>query len=287
MSSILRSAVVAVFCGVASPALTDGLPAAITPPFPKAALPSPEVPDTDILTLTRFNAAPVSSREVPDDIAEVVARQANISNFGTACGPSLSVSATSGAMLSVRLSAPCLPYDTVRLEHAGLAFTLPMPMTGELSFLLPALSEIGSLSVTLSDNTTLTASTPVPDAGGFARVALQWNGEDHGELIAKAPRQLDGQMFRIGQSLDESGAVLQVFSRRIDDLAASGVVRLSMRTRVTTANCDTGQTARVRRVVPHEPVSTYDLKLMGRGCKAVGQSLELKNILQDLKLAGN
>lgn len=287
MSSFFKSAAVAVWFFGIFPTWAETLPAAITPPLPKATLPGPWVPADSALTLTRFSVEPFRPSQEADPIAGIVARQANISNFGTSCGPSLRVHVATDAMLAVQILAPCLPYEAVRLEHEDLTFTAPMSMTGELSFLLPVLNEHATLKAVLADGTVLEASADVPDVRNFARVALQWSGADAGELIAKAPRVLDGTMARLGQSNDADGAVLHVFSRRINDLAVSGVVRLSMRAPVTAANCAKGHAARVRRVVPGEPVSAYDLAIKGLGCGAVGQTLELKNVLQDLKLAGN
>ena len=287
MSRILKNAALAAWFGIASPALADGLPAAITPPFPKAPLLSPDVPSGSDVALTRFTTGliPVQTQQAP--IGDIVARQANISNFGSACGPSMSMNTAIDAMLAVRVYAPCLPYDTVRFEHEGLSFTVPMPMTGELTLLLPALSEHAVVQASLSDGTILSASSDVPDARNFARVALQWNGADPGELVAKAPKVLDGSVIHLGQSVDTRGSVLHVFSSRVDTQTPSGVVRLSMLAPVTAANCDTGHEARVRRGVPGEPASTYDLRLKGPGCDAIGESLELKNVLQDLKLSRN
>lgn len=287
MSRIFKSAALAVWFGVVSPTLADGIPAAITPPLPMAFLSSPEIPQDSDATLARFAAAPAKFTEKTDPIADIVARQAHISSFGTACGPSLSVKAAPNAMLAVQVVAPCLPYDAVRFEHEDLDFTIPMPLTGKLSFLMPVLEENATLSAILSDGTTLNAVAHVPDTRNYARVALQWRGADPGQLVAKTPRLLKGEVTHLGQSVDANGAVLQVFSSLINDQTASGVVRLSMRTNVTAANCGSDQVARVRRVVPGEPVSDYGLAIKGLGCGAIGQSLELKNVLQDLKLAGN
>ncbi|WP_121024229.1 hypothetical protein [Litoreibacter meonggei] len=281
------TAVLTAWFGIAPPTLADGVPAAITPPLPRASLPSPELPRESEFTLTQFKSAKATFDEPQRAVAGIVARQANISNFGTACGPSLSMTVAPDAMLAVRVSAPCLPYDAIWFEHEELAFTVPMPLTGELAFLLPALDTDAELTATLSDGTVLNARNHVPDARNFARVALQWSGADPGELVAKAPRVLDGKVIHLGQSPDANGAVLQVFSSRISDQTASGVVRLSMRAPVTAANCGSGQVARVRRMVPGEPTSIYGLILNGPGCGAIGQSLQLNNVLQDLKLSGN
>lgn len=284
MSRFLINAAFAVSFGAASPMLADTLPAAITPPFPKAPQTTPHIPQDVEVELTQFKATSLPEQDAPTPVAEIVARQSNISNFGSACGPSLSLTPAIDAMLSVNLYAPCLPYDTIRLEHEGLSFTVPMPMTGELTLLLPALNESAVVKAHLSDGTSLSAVADVPEASKFARVALQWNGLNPGELVAKAPKVLDGAVIHLGQSLDADGSVLHVFSSRIDQQAPSGVVRLSMRAPVTRANCEAGHETHVHRRVPGEPVSDYDLTLKGPGCDAIGESLELKNVLQDLKL---
>ena len=285
MSRIIRNVVLAAWCGVASPAVAESVVAAITPPLPKMALPSPDIPQGAALNVEAFTPVSMPVHDAMAPVADMVMRQANISNFGSACGPSLSMAVAIDAMLAVRVSAPCIPYDMVRLEHEGLSFTVPMPMTGELDLLLPALTADAVVKVHLSDGTVLSADTEVPDARNYARVALQWDGVDPGALVAKAPKVLDGTLMHLGQSVDAKGSVLHVFSSRMDTQTASGVVRLSVLAPVTASNCKSGHEARVRRGVPGEPAATYDLRLKGLGCDAIGESLELKNVLQDLQLS--
>lgn len=287
MSRFLTNAALAVWLGVSSPIMADVLPAAVTPPFPKISHVTPDIPADAEVPFTHLKPVAAHLSAPPAPIADIVARQANISNFGTACDPSISMDVAIDAMLAIHLQAPCLPYDMVRMEHEGLSFTVPMPMTGELHLLLPALSENAVVRADLSDGTVLSASADVPEAVEFARVALQWKGAAPGELVAKAPKVLDGAVIRLGRSEDADGSELHVFSSRIDARHATGVVRLSLLSPVTAENCETGREARVRRKVPGEPISAYDLKLKGPGCNAVGQSIELKNILQDLKLSQN
>ncbi|MEP3345101.1 MAG: hypothetical protein ABJN34_14285 [Litoreibacter sp.] len=287
MSRYLTNTAFAVWLGVATPALADGLSVVIVPPFPTAPTQSLDTSILNDAQLAQFTMTAPLPQDLDTSVAEVVGRQSNISNFGTACGPSMTMNAAIDAMLVVNIFAPCLPYDMIRFEHEGLSFTVPMPMTGELTMLLPALSESADVHAHLSDGTTLSASTDVPDAVNFARVALQWSGADPGELVAKAPKVLDGSVVHLGQSMDADGAVLHVFSSRIDEVTSGGVVRFSMRAPVTSENCAVEHETRVRRRVPGEPVSAYDMTLKGPGCEAVGESLELKNVLQDLKLSRN
>lgn len=213
-------------------------------------------------------------------MSEIVGRQANISNFGTACGPSLSVEPVEGAMMRVTVVAPCEPSQQITVAHHGLSFTATLSMTGTVTFALPALVAQAQVTVKLPDGGSLAASVPVPDVAAFARVALQWEGPDPGALVSNAPKVLDGEMYRLGQEPQ----VLHIFSRRLGELTQGGVVRLSMRSDITLDNCGAEQMARVFRTVPGEPETAYDLTLRAQDCADIGQSLELKNVLQDLKL---
>lgn len=287
MSSFWKVAVLAALTAISHPAQADGIAAALTPPFPATKLPTPDILGTPSF-IGSLPMPQVSRAAVPQSfVADIVARQANISNLGTACAPDVALTTGTGAMLDLKITAPCLPSTIVKVAHSGLSFTMPLSMIGAASVRLPAMEENASVAVTLSDGETLYAETSVPQTRNYARVALQWDGADPGELIAAAPAVLNGEVFHLGQSSDAEGKVLHVFSRRIDDVATSGVVRLSLRSDVTAENCATGHAAKVHRAVPGEPVSAYDLQITGPGCGAVGQSLELKNVLQDLKLSQN
>lgn len=285
MSRRLQAAALAAFTAISSHTQADSISAALTPPLPSAPLPSSRLPDTKVsvpvlpMPLARANdIAPIS-------VADIVARQANISNFGTACGPSLSVRPVESAMLDIEVIAPCQPSSVVTFSHSGLSFTQPLSMTGEARLRVPAMEANASVMAQLSDDTRLTSSAFVQNVDDYARVALQWDGDDPGELVVRAPKVLDGQLFTLGTSAGARDKVLHVFFRRVDDLTTSGIVRLSLRAGITENNCATGHSARVQRVVPGEPVTGYDLHITAPGCDAVGQSLELKNVMQDLKLS--
>lgn len=286
MSSFLKNAVMAACFCIPSSSFADGLVAVITPPIP---FPSSKTPDFPLNKQLPAPFKPLSIEVIEEtaDLIDIVARQANISNFGTACEPSMDVNVLNDAMLDVQIFAPCLPYDTVDFEHESMAFTAPLTMTGELSFTLPALSDRARLKATLSDGTTLSADVFVPDTRHFARVALQWDGKDPGTLIARVPKSLSGKVIQLGESNDRNGKILSVFSSKINNLQASGVVRLSLRAPVTLANCSVGHAARVRQIVSGVVLSSYDITMSGPGCGAVGQILELNNVLQDLKLNQN
>ncbi|PTX57787.1 hypothetical protein C8N43_2459 [Litoreibacter ponti] len=280
MNRQLRAAALAAGLLASSQASAEGIVAAIVPAGPSEHLASPVLPDTVRLpTLPSVaKVAPEASAVVP--VAEIVGRQANISNFGTTCGPSLTVLPSENAMLRVEIQAPCEPSQYVDVTHHGLSFTTALSMTGKAEFMLPALTPQAQVSVRLPDGGSLSAMTEVPEVAAFARVALQWEGADPGELVSNAPKVLDGQMYRLG----EEPQVLHIFSRRLGELTRGGIVRLSMRSDITADNCGADQSARVFRAVPGEPETAYDITLRARDCADVGQSLELKNILQDLKL---
>jgi len=284
MSRFQFAAALAAFSAFIPQAQADSFAAALTPPRPALELPTPDISNTPVSVAALPMPQAIPPQSAQSSVTEIVARQANISNFGTPCAPSIAMDRSAGAMLNLSVNAPCLPSSMVSIDHGGLSFTAPLSMTGELSLRLPAMQTDAQVKATLSDGETLETQAYVPEVAQYARVALQWQGADPGQLVATAPAILEGDLFHLGTSHGADAKVLHVFSRRIDDVTASGVVRLSLHADVTAQNCVTGQAAKVRRAVPGEPVTAYDVAIKGPGCGAIGQTLELKNVLQDLKL---
>lgn len=76
------------------------------------------------------------------------------------------------AMVTVTLTAPCHPRESVTIAHSGLRFSALTNDQGQLTLALPALSTPAQVDMTLTDGTRLTASAPVADLADVARLAL-------------------------------------------------------------------------------------------------------------------
>lgn len=63
------------------------------------------------------------------------------------CAPMLDAFADDAANLSITLTAPCHPNQTVVLQHAGLAVTFQTTATGALFASIPGLQPDGALSI--------------------------------------------------------------------------------------------------------------------------------------------
>ncbi len=94
------------------------------------------------------------------------------------CPVTLDAFAAADAMLSISLSAPCHPNQTVVLQHAGLAVTYQTTATGALFVDIPALDPVGMLTLRLPDGTEARATAPVPEVATLRRLAVQWMAGD-------------------------------------------------------------------------------------------------------------
>ena len=213
--------------------------------------------------------------------AEVVARQSNLSAFGFPCGPELKAQPKSDALFRLQLNAPCMPDAEVTWRHENLEFTTFLSMTGYAEVILPVMARQAEVQVALND-VQLEASAEFPELKDFTRVALNWDGEDPGSLMAHAPKVLQGQIYHLGQA--ETGKVLHIFSKRTRNLDRSGVVRLAVETPVTEQTCAQGHRATILRHQPGRDSLLQELHLKGAGCDAVGEVVTFSNVVEDIRL---
>lgn len=267
---------------IAGPALADTVALALPAPRPAFDAALPELPNVHPARLTH-KTAPLNHPARPN-LSTRVAEQADISAFGFACGAEVSVEGTKNAMIELSIKAPCKPDQIATVQYSDLSFDQALSMTGEAQLTLPALGDQDILRVTFEDGQSLQSHVKTPEIDAFARVAISWDGPVPPRLNGTAPRHLPIEITRLG---DGSGRVLQVLSHHLDPDEKSGVIRLGMLTEVTSKNCGHTQAGKVVQQTPGLPQLRYALKLAAAGCDQIGRNLELKNILQDLKLASN
>ncbi len=263
-------------------ASADTIALAVTPPVPSIEAALPSLPDIQI---ARFETvAPTYSRGSPSNFAQQVQDQADTSAFGLACAEQIDVTPGPDATFLVEVTAPCRPEEQVLITYAGLAFDMSLSMTGYARAEVPALSYFAELDTVFDDYSVLSADVTAPEIYEYARVAVAWSGSADARLTSKAPRHLPVDVVTLG---DGSGAVAQVLSHRIAPDARRGVIRLGLVAQVTAINCNTSQEANILQQVPGRPAQRYAMRLAPAGCDRIGDILELKNILPDLKLASN
>lgn len=94
------------------------------------------------------------------------------------CASEMIASPAIDGLFELRISAPCNTGERVVVSHGDLAFTSKLDQEGKFSAYLPALSATVAVDAFLSDDTLLQASTEVPDFDQYARMIVQWSGED-------------------------------------------------------------------------------------------------------------
>ncbi len=275
----------AVFCATffcMSPSWADTLALAIPAPLSAADTSLLSLPDAHPIRFTSEAARPTSST-VSLSRATVDA-QADANAFGIPCAETLQVKPMQDALLSVTISAPCRPEEKVQVSYAAVVFDVSLSMTGEVTFEMPAMAYHAEIDSIFDDYSLVSTKVVAPELKDFVRVALAWDGVTKAQLKGEAPRHLPINVITLG---DGSGRTVDVLSHHIDPDARSGVIRLSMVAAVTDQNCGVPRKGHVVQHMPEVPELRYDLVLAVAGCDRVGTNLELKNILQDLKLASN
>jgi hypothetical protein len=278
--TIKRALSGAAFAMMCTMATADTVPLAIVPPFHDISSRAPVMPVLQGLPQQPW----VPQDPFPRALVEAVSAQANVSAFGVPCDTKLAIHPTREAMLHVTLSAPCRPDQMVRISHAGLEFDLRLPMTGERAFHLPALEAPARVTLRFLDGVEVVEAVDPGPLDAFMRVALQVSADDALRLKASARGSLPVAETRLG---DDGGGMVQIISHHIDPDRQRGVIRLALEAKVLADRCDRPSHAKVVERLPGLPLRQYGISLGAAGCDRVGDILELKNILQDLKLAAH
>ena len=219
------------------------------------------------------------------------------------CSPSLVVTNQPAAMLKVTLRAPCAKQNMVRLRHDKLEFDLTTDANGALSVHVPALLEEAIVHLDIED-ITVTAKTRMDDASLFRRVAILSDGPEmldlhafefgaqrnqFGHVWAGSPKSIDRAIKGMGGFLtrlgDGSGQMATIYTFPAKPTSQKGVVRLIVEADVTEETCSQVLQATALQTGPFGQLSATEVELKMPGCDAVGQKVELKNLLHDMRLA--
>ncbi len=257
----------------------------------------PALADSDLPILPqpgqRPDVAAPARLEMPD-IAQI--------NAAAHCAPRLTLAATAGAMIDLRLTATCRANERVVVRHSGLAVTYRTNSVGALSASLPAMTSDVSVSVLFAGGETVQAALVLPEADNHRRFGVQWlgapsfavnafeNGADYGmpgHVSAADPHQpgdsllpLRGFLTVLGDDQVDMPMLAEVFTFP----AGSADVPVLVEVAVTDASCGheiLGETLNVVGGV----MRVADLSVTMPGCDATGDYLVLKNLVPDLKLA--
>ena len=236
-----------------------------------------------------------AAHEIPDDagLAEMLKPRA-FSPFGIACGPAVRAEPLAGARVRIIVSAPCHGEESLAVAHGPLGIPARISKAGLASVVIPALAERAGFEIRIgSGDEKYKLSAEVPDFADFERVALLWKG--NAPLRIHAIEKISGGMeFPTGASGGEMIRIegpdakkAEIYSFPAKDIAGSGVVRLIVAADVNAETC--GRDIEAVRLQKNEDgaIDPVAIVLQMPGCDRIGQTLMLKNILKDLKIASN
>jgi hypothetical protein len=287
------------------PAPAEGAPGAAA----MVALEAPAMPRPPAAAEAPVVRPVADSAEVaaPEDGAVAAEAPSLLADGATACPTSLKVTAVPGGMAYLAFDAPCQRGRPVALGHAGLVADVAVPASGRLAQLLPVLDPAAPFVVTLQDGDEAEARLAQAPNSDIAHVVLQYEGAaglalhalefgaapgEAGHVWSGAAREAlhairgeGGFLTRIGDA--GLGAVAEVYSVPAGNMARTGEVELMVEAEVTAATCGRDLQAQVLRRGLGGAPEVVALKIALPGCDAVGHILQLKNLVQDLKIAAN
>lgn len=264
-------------------------------PTPPAATLVPLVPNPPIMP---------NRVDKPDPVLPQIWDDARMSPFGFDCTPDLTVSVLDAAMIKVLYFAACDPNRKVTVRHGMLEIDVTTDSFGRAETLVPALTDIEEVLV-ISERQTARAISNVSDARAFSRVILAWEGAQvfrmnayelgalRGEsghiragsakTPARAMRGTGGFLVAIG---DGTGRSAEVYTFPTGFTPLKGVVELVVEADVTEANCGRMISAKALQTGPLGGMTETDVRVTLPECNRIGDVIELKNLLQDMRLAG-
>lgn len=209
-----------------------------------------------------------------------------------ACALALDLTALAGAMVDLRLSAPCALGKAVVIRHSGLAFSARVGANGQLHVQFPAMETQALVAAYVGDSEVILEQITVADAAEYLRLAVQMPGyarfdlravEQDGHVYVAGNATTDGphRIMRLGQGGAEDQIVSEVYSVALSDYEASD---LTAELRITSQTCGKTLIAEIVTSRAGRAIETRREVAMPL-CGTSGDILLLKNLLPDLTLA--
>lgn len=225
-----------------------------------------------------------------------------------ACDVSLTVEPLPAALVSLQLAAPCMSGERVVVHHGPMKFTEIIGADGHMHVNVPALAEKANFVVILGNGDGATANAEVPSLRFYDRVVVQWQGDtgislhareygadygSEGHVWRERTRDVSavadgskGFLTRLGDDALPEPLVAEVYTFPSGSAKREGAVYLSVEADVTPGNCGRSVAAESFEVREAGEAERHRLSLEVPECDAVGELLVLKNLVQDLKIAG-
>jgi hypothetical protein len=217
------------------------------------------------------------------------------------CPITLGLMDEGGALIGGVLRAPCQLSEDVVIAHAGLAFSGQTLASGTMLFSLPALKTPASVTIRFASGAEVQAHIDMPAARTLQRVAVQWPHADGfdihafeagaafgdtGHIWRQSPRAADlgadtaaGYLTQLGDSNVAMPLMAQVFT--FDPAVQTDIV---LEAAVTATTCGQELMADVLTVTSGA-VEKPELTLAMPDCSALGEYVQIGNVMPDLNLA--
>ncbi|MBV7380130.1 hypothetical protein [Maritimibacter dapengensis] len=220
-----------------------------------------------------------------------------------ACEIDFQLTARSGAMIGVSLTAPCQAGDEVTFDHAGLRFTEALDENGLLILEMPALAGLARVKTEVGGYAQV-GEVAVPDMTDFDRVALVWQGGTGLQLHALENGAYYGEAGHVWSEVPGTpdraskgeGGYISVLGSTSDGYAAdiytypAGMLNaptISIEAQVLETTCGTTIVGEYLRSSPTDAPFVTTVGMSVPDCDAIGEYLVLKNLPQDLTIARN
>jgi hypothetical protein len=272
MSSTFSRAICAIFFVFGTQTQAE-IPMVTTVAIPSLKLTFPTLPHYGVQNLRVAKAAKAIPQDTPQRAD--TAPQIDVSAFGMACSTITTATASPDAMITIDVSAPCLPNTEIHIFDGALSHTATLSLTGAAQVTIPAMAEIVDLAVSIEDDVIL-KTVEMPEFDDFVRVAM----------IGTNSVQLAATLYGEDMAIYKTDG-MQVFSVDLREASQTNLYRMILRHHVTDQNCDQPQDLVLHRFMPGKPAQKQELRLTGSNCARSGVILELKNIVPDLKVAAN
>lgn len=260
-------------------------------------------------TTRNLRMALASISELPDPDAP--AHTAQAAEADDPCAPEIFLLPGPAATIDIAFDAACHPGAQAVVRHGGMAVSARLSPSGALDLTIPALSTAAAVVVDVRGGPAARGTVDVPDLDAFERVILQWQGDDLFQLHAYeagAALGSDGHVWRdnphapLRAVLGEGGFLLELGSRDVDwpllaqvytaparptDTGPTQEVALHVEAALTPATCGREMLAEATLLQAGKPAERTEITLPLPECDTDTGFLVLKNLLQDLSIAGN
>lgn len=288
--------------------VTDARPQTVTDARPRS-IPSevtmspPAFSQPSIRLAERLGGLGMQDARPPSD-AEL-----DLSPYGIPCAPQLTATARPGALADVMLEAPCHREQRVEFRHAGLVFAVRTSALGVVTALVPVFETEAEIVGVFPNGRNVRTTLAVPGAAEVERVAVQWRGPaelvlhalefgagegEEGHVWPGAPRSPEhalrhggGFLISLGDGTLDAAARAHVYTLPRTPETASGIVRLVLEATGGVDACSTEVAASAlrRETDAGDAPARLDLRFELPPCDEPGQTLLLKNVVGDLKIA--